>query len=416
MSSTTEPRPEPEETSAGEDDTPGRQGRRGRAATARLLGRLPVRWHHPLLFVWTLAWFVFVERHGGLSWHYVRTGTRLLFGNDFGEAGGVSGLHLYAQHPELQIGPVSFVVACLFSYLKAAQGQLLAEAFMSAIGLYILVLAGRSAANHFRWRSVDHRLLQRRVFIAGLAFIPMWVEVSVRFAHLDDVLALFFAALAVNAVSQGRATLVGVYLGLAVDSKPWALAFLPLLLATRAGERLRPALWACGVIAAAWSPFLLIDVRSLTAGRFAIPVQAASPLHWLGVYEAGTPWWDRPAQILLGLLLGVLAVRRDRWPAVVLLGVNARIVLDPSVYTYYTASVLLGTLLWDTLGERRLLPVWSWIALFSLYGTIFVVGSAPLRGLIRIAFVVISTGYVLMWPKPDARPGLRRRKVSFPWQ
>ena len=82
----------------------------------------------------------------------------------------------------------------------------------------------------------------------------------------------------------------------------------------------------------------------------------------------------------------------------VLLGANARIVLDPSVYTYYTASVLLGTLLWDVIGQRRLVPWWSWLALLTLYGSVFAVPDDAARGLIRLAFVAVSTAYVLFWP------------------
>jgi hypothetical protein len=94
---------------------------------------------------------------------------------------------------------------------------------------------------------------------------------------------------------------------------------------------------------------------------------------------------------------------------VVLLGANARIVLDPSVYTYYTASVLLGTLLWDVIGQRRLVPWWSWLALLTLYGSVFVVPDDAARGLIRLGFVAVSTAYVLLWP---VRERGRRRPLA----
>jgi len=42
-----------------------------------------------------------------LSWHFFPTGATALFGP--------SGLHLYVDHPELQVGPVAFVVAWLLS-------------------------------------------------------------------------------------------------------------------------------------------------------------------------------------------------------------------------------------------------------------------------------------------------------------
>ncbi|WP_105970420.1 hypothetical protein [Streptomyces geranii] len=93
------------------------------------------------------------------------------------------------------------------------------------------------------------------------------------------------------------------------------------------------------------------------------------------------------------------------------LNLYAHIALDPGVYTYYTASVLLGTLLWDVIGQRRLVPWWSWIALITLYGSVFTVPDDTARGLVRLGFVVVSTSYVLFWPVRDRRRG---RTTSVP--
>nr|WP_229903412.1 hypothetical protein [Streptomyces spiralis] len=381
-----------------------RNGERAAAAPrrgARIGGRPVVRWHTALLTVWTAVWFLVAERHGAVSWHYLRTGEELLFGQVPG-----GGLALYAHHPELQIGPVGFVVAALFEPFPAAVGENLAEAFMSGLGLYMLVLVGRTAAEQGLGTGLNHRRLQQRVLVAGAAFIPMWVEVSVRFAHLDDVLALFFTTLAVRALVRGNATAVGVLLALAVDSKPWAVGFLPLLLALPRPVRLRAGAWTVGLVAAAWLPFYLTHLDTFHAARFTIPNQPASALRWFGVNDPATPWWDRPAQMSLGIALGVLAVRRNRWTAVVLLAADARIVLDPSVYTYYNASVLLGTLIWDSVGRRWLVPWVSWTALISLYGSALLVPSASVQGLIRLAFAAGSALYVLFWPRRPPRNGL----------
>ncbi|MFC9931500.1 hypothetical protein [Streptomyces sp. NPDC127190] len=365
------------------------------------IGRYPVRWHIVLLTLWTAFWFLVAERHAAISWHYLRTGEELLFGQLRG-----GGLALYANHPELQIGPVSFLVAGLFEPFSPELGEKLADAFMSALGLYMLVLVGRAAADHYRGTGLNHRRLQQRVLVAGAAFIPMWVEVSVRFAHLDDVLALFFTTLAVRALVRGNHTAVGVLLALAIDSKPWAVGFLPLLLALPRPHRLRATGWAVALVAVAWLPFYLTHLDTFAAARFTIPNQPASALRWFGVDDPATPPWDRPAQMALGIALGTLAVRRRRWPAVVLLAADARIVLDPSVYTYYNASVLLGTLIWDSVGQRRLVPWVSWIALISLYGSALLIPSDSVCGLIRLAFAAGSAGYVLF--SPQRRPRGRR--------
>ncbi|MEU6481691.1 hypothetical protein ABZ858_33400 [Streptomyces sp. NPDC047017] len=362
------------------------------------IGPYAVRWHTALLTVWTVLWFCVAERHGAVSWHYLKSGEELLFTQVPG-----GGLALYANHPELQIGPVSFLVAALFEPFPPALGENLAEAFMSGLGLYMLVLIGRTAAEHNLGTGLNHKRLQQRVLIAGAAFIPMWVEVSVRFAHLDDVLALFFTTLAVRALVRGNATAVGVLLALAVDSKPWAVGFLPLLLALPRPAWLRAGGWLVGLVAAAWLPFYLTHLETFAAARFTIPNQAASALRWFGVSDPATPWWDRPAQMTLGIALGALAVRRGRWPAVLLLAADARIVLDPSVYTYYNASVLLGTLVWDSIGQRRLVPWVSWIALISLYGSALLVPSDSVQGLLRLAFAAGSALYVLFWPQRTPR-------------
>ncbi|WP_316959675.1 hypothetical protein [Streptomyces sp. TRM68367] len=374
----------------------------GQEAGLGRIGRLPVRWHHALLTAWTVIWFCAAERHGAVSWHYLATGQELLFGHIPG-----GGLALYANHPELQIGPVSFLVAAVFAPFPTGLGENLAEAFMSGLGLYMLVLVGRSAADHYAGTGMNHRRLQQRVLTAGAAFIPMWVEVSVRFAHLDDVLALFFTTLAVRALVRGNATAVGVCMALAVDSKPWAVGFLPLVMVLPRPAALRACGWVVGLVAAAWLPFYLTHGDTLAAAHFTIPNQPASSLRWFGVNDPTTPWWDRPVQMALGAGLGALAVRRHRWPAVVLLAADARILLDPSVYTYYNASVLLGTLLWDVIGQRRLVPWVSWIALVSLYGSALLVPSDAARGLIRLAFGVGSAAYVLWWPQRKPR-GTRR--------
>ncbi|GAA0393663.1 hypothetical protein [Streptomyces luteireticuli] len=373
--------------------------------------RIPVlssRTHLLLLTAWAVLWFLVVEPSGGFSWHYLRTGGELIYNGSSGDGG----LNLYARHPELQMGPISFLVAGLFNPFPAEVGQVLAEAFMSALGLIVLVLAGRSAARHFLGTGTNHQRLRRRVLIAGLAFIPMWIEVSVRFAHLDDVLALFFTALAVRYLTRCNAAATGICMALALDSKPTALAFLPLLLALPKERWLRAGLWCAGLVAVAWLPFFVMDVHSFAAAKFTIPNSPASALRWLGGNTPETPDWARPAQAALGLALGSIAVWRGRWAAVVLLGANARILLDPSVYTYYTASVLLGTLLWDVCGQRRLVPLWSWLALVTLYGSVFVVPDDATRGLIRLAFVAVSTAYVLFAPVRDRRDRNAHRSVD----
>ncbi len=116
---------------------------------------------------------------------------------------------------------------------------------------------------------------------------------------------------------------------------------------------------------------MLADPHTLAAaGTFTIPNVPESALRALGVHSSATPSWDRIAQIALGCALGVIAVVRRRWVAVIALGIGARLVLDPSVYTYYTAGLAMGLLLWDLTGYVRPMP---WLCLMCLLGITLVI-------------------------------------------
>ena len=64
-------------------------------------------WHTVVLGCWGLACFARFARHGGVAWHFFTAGSALLFGGPGALPGG---LHLYANYPQLQIGPLAFVV------------------------------------------------------------------------------------------------------------------------------------------------------------------------------------------------------------------------------------------------------------------------------------------------------------------
>src|SRR5205085_3177037 len=86
----------------------------------------------------------------------------------------------------------------------------------------------------------------------------------------------------------------------------------------------------------------------------------------LGVADATMPHWVRPTQVVLSLALATLAVSRGRWPAALAAALGARIALDPSVYGYYTPTILVGALAWDFLGSKRPFPVWTGVTYVGL--------------------------------------------------
>jgi len=328
------------------------------------------------------------------SWHYVVTGVDTVFRS------GSAWSHLYAAHPDVQMGPLTFLVGAPFVLLGGAgHGKSVATVVMTAagLGLFALVVAlARRSDGH------DHApvrplaggttarpgprleplvpLTRGLVLFAGLAFLTGWIEVGTRAGHLDDVLALAFVTVAL-ATRLGHHTLVtALLLALAADSKPWAIAFVPLLLdlSVQGPTGRRPALVAgllrrnaaaVGVwvvaVAAAYGPFALLDHATVNASHFTIPTEVSSGLRALGIAGSQTPTWDRPVQALLGALLGVVAIALRRPAAVPLVGMATRIALDPGVHPYYTSGLLLTTVIVDLLLARRRLP-WLTFAAFGL--------------------------------------------------
>jgi hypothetical protein len=366
-----------------------------------------------MLAAWTVAWALYFGVKGGFSWHFFVQGSRLLFhGAAAGQPAG--GLDLYANYPQLQIGPFTFAIAELLRHCGGAQGVAAAEAFMAALGLVVLYCIER-IAQAMRPELDRTRRLDRTMLVGGAAFMIGWTDLSVSVGHLDDALALTLVTLAVCALTANLPTFAGICLGLSADSKPWALVFLALILTVPSFMRREVAVVTLAVVALAWLPFVIADIHTLTAAsRFTIPNEPSSALRALGVPDASTPKWDRFAQVGLGCLLGGIAVWRRRWPAIILLGVGARVVLDPGVYAYYTSGILLGALMWDTLGLRRPLPLWTLVSGAALGVTPIFISNNALLGQLRLGLVAAFTAAALLLPAyrigPLARRGLGRRR------
>jgi hypothetical protein len=368
-----------------------------------------------MLTVWSVPWALYFSVNGGFSWHFFVQGSTLLFhGAAPGQPAG--GLHVYANYPQLQIGPFTFAIAELLRHIGGGNGVVAAGVFMTALGLVVLYCIER-AAHAMRPGLATSRYLDRTMLVGGGAFMIGWTELSVAIGHLDDALALTLVTLAVLALTANLPAIAGICLGLSVDSKPWALVFLALILTVPKFMRLELAVVTVTVVVLAWLPFIVVDPHTLTAAsQFIIPNEPSSALRAIGVSDPGTPSWDREAQIGLGCLLGGIAVWRRRWPAIILLGVGARVVLDPGVYAYYTAGLLLGALLWDALGLRKPLPLWTLITGAVLAVVPIFVTNAVLLGLLRLWLVLAIIGALLIGPAypigPLARRGLGRRRKT----
>ena len=325
----------------------------------------------------------------GAGWHYFVTGAHVLFSP--------AGLHLYAAHNELQIGPLTLVaVAPLVFGLPAHAAQIVAMTLMSVAGLAVLA----------QIRCMVPRCdpaVDRAFLVAGLCFIPVWAELAITYSHPDDVLALLLSVLGLGAIRSNRPFAGAVLLALAVDCKPWAVAFAAaLLLVERRDRGMAWALWLATVLLA-WLPFFVGDPGTFSAATFGIRTALASSLRVLGVDAATTPIWDRPAQLALGAALAALAVSRGRWPALILVAVAARLLLDPAIKSYYDAGLLAGAVLCDLVLLRRPMPWLSISAVVAFFLPAFLLGSDPgAYGLLRTAYLVVVVVFVLTYsPRPE---------------
>jgi len=338
--------------------------------------------------------------HALVSWHFFDTGAALLSSDEAG-----AGLHLYATHPQLQIGPLAFLAATplagLAFWLSGAIAAVTIAAAAPAMLLSLSHLPGLTISNRQRG-------------LAAAVLMPVWAELAVHYTHLDDALALVLLVAAIHAVARSRPLAAALLLAASAGAKPWALAFVPLLLALPQIRRRRcAALWLAAVVAA-WLPFVLADSRTLHAGGFSIPNVASSSLRALGVTAASTPSWDRPVQLLVGVALGAVAVRRGRWlvvPAVVL---AVRVLLDPGAYPYYTAGLVLATVVVDV-GWRQ--TRWPWVSMGvvgGLYAVRFLGPLTPtnaelgwLRAATLVALLTVALG-------PDWRKDRSCRRPERP--
>lgn len=309
------------------------------------------------------------------------------------------GLHIYAAHPALQFGPLALVTAAGFHLLGSA-ARVAAVLSLSGVGLLLLYVLGTT-------RIGGVRPTRRRLFVAGLVFLPVWAELAVHYAHVDDALALLFTLLAVRCVSEQRGIAAAVLLACAADSKPWAAAFLPLLLALPAGQRPRAAGTSIAVVAAGWLPFVIADPRTLRVTAFAIPNSATSALRALGVTSTTTPSWDRPTQLVLGCLVAAAAVRTGRWPAAIFAALSIRLLIDPGTYAYYTSGLVLAALLVDLYLTHRQIPMYALSAAIAIYAARALPIDLGTLGTLRAGYCLFAVASVFLLTPLTRRTTLR---------
>ena len=267
------------------------------------------------------------------SWGYIRTGATVLFSPQ--------GLHFYALHPEVQMGPLTLVVAAPFVLLlHGAVGKSAAMVALLLVGLLTLREV-RSLVDP------GDRAGRRRWLLTGSGLMIGWSVVAVHNGHADDALALASCAVAVRLLRNDRPVLSALALGIGVDFKPWVLPFAAVLLLADRRRMLAAAGVLALTVAVAWTPFFLADPHTVNVLHYRFPIDARSTLRLIGVPDRLTPPWCRSAQLAGGAALAALAVVRGRWPSALLVVIAFRLLLDPGVRGYYDAGLLLGAVLVD---------------------------------------------------------------------
>jgi hypothetical protein len=362
---------------------------------------------------WTALWAWLQSNPSGLSWHFFASGSHLLFDG--------AGLNLYAEHPELQIGPLAFLVATPLTYLGDA-AQPVALILMTAAGPLCLA-----------WIAplVPGRQRHLRVFLAAIVLVPAWTVLSVRFGHLDDVIALVLAVGALRAVAANRAALAGLALGAAVAAKPWALGFIPVLLVLDK-QRLVAAGTALAGVIAAWAPFMIANPATVAALRPPVGVAPSSGLHALGYRGDLIPAWDRVGQFVLAPVAALVPVLRGRWPGVFLVAVAVRLAMDPKDNPYYIGGAALAAVIFDLLATRRTIP-WATLVTVLLLWQPWAIDYAHrlttstglslwwfqnpgIIGVVHLGWSVAMIALVLVAPQGHATLRFRLKRSSGAWR
>jgi hypothetical protein len=353
------------------------------------------------------------SRHA-TSWHFFRDAAHLLMAAGSSNGGG---LDVYLAHPEFQFGPLAVIAAMPFALLPASLGVYAVLGFGTLLGavaiLGIEITARRTGARAGRGVWDGSR-------IAGeLTLAIVWADVAVRTAHLDDAIALASVAIACAAVAHNRPGLATAALTIAAAAKPWAIVFAPLALVPPGRFKAARIGAVLAGVALTWLPFVADEPGSVAAaGSFTIANAPSSALRVLGFADPATPSWVRPTQVALGLLLAFALVRARRWPAVIMVGLALRLMLDPAVHHYYAAGLVLGTLLWESVVRPGRLPLLTVATAVILEVTPEDMHPSALAGVLRLA---LTAGLIVaaFWAHPrtsqnpwDAGLGRRRQPAG----
>ena len=191
--------------------------------------------------------------------------------------------------------------------------------------------------------------------VGGALLVPAWCVLAVFTMHLDDVMALGLTVVAIHQLLRRCWWAAALALGVAAAAKPWAVAFVPLILMVPRVRRAYALLLTVGAAAVWWLPFVLAAPDTVPeSGTVQLDTSPDSTLHLIGLHASASD--ARLTQLGLMVLVGWLAVRRGRWPAIIVAPIAMRMLIDPQTWIYYTSGLVLGAFVWDLLGTRARWP------------------------------------------------------------
>jgi hypothetical protein len=343
----------------------------------------------------TLALLVQLPFAHATSWHFFADAAHLLFRPP--ATGPAGGLDVFSTHPQFQFGPLAVLVAAPFSFMPAGLGVYAVMIVQSALGVAAVVAVADGAG-----RKLDgpaRCAFRSSLLFGAIPLVLVWSDIADRTAHLDDAVALAATACALSALGRNRPWIATLALAFAAAAKPWAIVFAPLAVVVPGSRKYLRVVAIAGVVVATWLPFAIDEPSTIrAAGSFKIANAASSALRALGETNPFTPTWVRPTQIVGGLLLSAMLVRRGQWAAVAMAGLAWRLMLDPGVHHYYAAGLTLAVLVWELHRRPAKLPFATVITAIVLEVTPSAIQPAAFAGQLRLALTGALVGAAFTGP------------------
>jgi hypothetical protein len=297
------------------------------------------------------------------------------------------GLHLYADHPEVQIGPLGLLAGRIGGF---ENGHATILSLVCSGLLLVIVLLGldRIASGELPWKVRSVRML-----LIGSSVAFAWVSLVPSTAHVDDALAIACVVWAFISVRITKIGWAGLLLALAIACKPWAIFVVIVVLLPKGRIRGMATLSAASLVV--WLPFLVAAPRTLSAlSAYRIDTGPASLWALWGLDHP--PTYERLLQLGVATAGGWF-LWRARIPECIPLWVfGTRLFLDAGTFEYYLAGLVVAAAIVDLADGSQSVRLLR-VPLFApALVALLAAGSTPLAGrvswgrLLVIAVVVVA--------------------------